>query len=166
MNLPAVCQSCGERGVMRPHAEMLASGTGKEPWCKCGPKKLGGPYVNPPGHVTVFIFESKDAAAFREQCRLAGNAERQARDAITEARYTASGRRRPDSSPRVRSALKAHRAAIRAHEKLQAVCSHPSRSIFNRIFCDVCHAQVECDVEHYRHIVREAGVHFANRVAV
>jgi hypothetical protein len=151
---------------MRSHEAMLTSGVGKEPWCKCPPKKNGGPYVAPPDVIVRYTFESKDAAAFRERCRLASNSERRARDAITDARYTPKLRRRRDSSPIVKAAVKAYRAALRELEALQAVCPHESRSMFNRVFCDVCSAHVECDVEHFRHCVREGGKRWAMRLAV
>ena len=109
---------------------------------------------------------TKDEAAWRERCRLAGNAERGARDAITHARYTDSGRKRPDSSPIVRAAVKAYRAALRTLESLQAQCSHPSRSMFSPVHCDVCYAHVECNVEHFRHVVREIGKRAAMRLAI
>lgn len=156
-----VCQSCRNEGPMPVAVADIPE------WCTCdrsGRKGGPGPYHPPPGVVIRFTFETKDDAAFRERCRLTSNAERQARDAITEATYYPSGRKRPAKFRK--AAIRAYNKSLRALEALQAQCSHPSRSIFNRIFCDVCKAQVECDVEHYRHLVREAGVRFANRVAV
>lgn len=166
--MPALCQGCGAQGPMRSLEDVKASGIGKEPWCKCPPKKLGGPYVAPPGFVARFTFESKEEHEFRERCRLAGNAERAAKDAMV-GRYVKCGRgsrRLPDSHPRVRALLSNWRKAARVLERLQAECSHPERSLFNRIMCGVCYAQVECDVEHYRHLVREIGVRATARLAV
>jgi hypothetical protein len=127
-----------------------------------------GPHIAPPGHVTRFTYESPAAAAFREACRLASNAEREARDNLSQ-RFVRAGtgwRELPSSSPKRRALERAHTNAVRAVEALQARCPHTSRSLFNRVFCDVCHAHVECDVGHYRHLVREAGEKFAKRVAV
>jgi hypothetical protein len=158
----ALCQTCGNRGPMPDAIEAIPD------WCTCprrgrhGP----GPFVAPPGVIVCYTFESKQDAAFRETCRLAAKTEHMTRDAITDARWTDAGRKRPATHPRVRAAVKAYRKALRELEALQGQCSHPSRSIFNRIFCDVCDVQVECDVEHFRHLVREAGKRFAMRVAV
>lgn len=124
--------------------------------------------VAAPGQVVRFTYESPDAAAFRETCRLASNAEREARDNLSQ-RFVRAGsgwRELPRSSPKRRVLEKAYAKAVRAVEALQARCPHASRCLFERVFCDVCRAHVECDVEHYRHIVREAGAKFAKRVAV
>lgn len=162
--VPAMCQSCGGRGVVP------ADPAKKPRWCTCdkGPRHGGGPFVAPPGVVVVYRFESRDDHAFRERCRLVGNAERRARDDLS-GRFVRSGRgyrELPKSSPKRRGLETAYRRALRALEAVQAECAHGSRSIFNRVFCDVCYAHVECDVEHHRHLVRTAGARFANRVAV
>lgn len=129
-------------------------------------RRISGPVTAPPGHITVYRFETKEQHAFRERCRLAGNAERQARDAITEARWGGGEKRRPDSHPKVRAALKAYRAAARELEACQARCAHPSRSIFSPVHCDVCHEHVECDVENYRRHVALVGARAASRLAI
>lgn len=162
MKIRAICQKCGRTGVTQ------LDGRARPSWCKCPRKGLGGPYVAAPGHVVRFTYESSAAAAFREACRLASNAEREARDNLSQ-RLVRAGkgwRELPRSSPKRRALEKAYAKAVRAIEALQARCPHESRSLFNRVFCDVCDAHVECDVEHYRHIVREAGEEFAKRVAV
>ena len=126
------------------------------------------PHMAPPGHVTRFTYESSAAANFREACRLASNAEREARDNLSQ-RFVRAGtgwRELPSSSPKRRALERAYIKAACAVEALQARCPHESRSIFNRVFCDVCGAHVECNVEHYRHLVREVGKKFAKRVAV
>lgn len=160
---PALCQTCGNRGLM-PH------GTDEIPsWCTCtgkGPRGGPGPFVAPPGVIVRYIFETPEAAAWRERCRLAGNAERRARDAICEATYYPSGRKRPGWQKLRRAAIRAHDRAIDALEALQLQCSHPSRSMFSPVHCDVCYAHVECNVEHFRHLVREIGKRAAMRLAV
>jgi len=155
--LPAVCRGCGKQGI---------KATDERPaWCECTGATCG-PYQAPAGVVARFTFESGDAAAFREKCRLAGNAERRARDAICDATYFPSGRKRPGWRSLRRKAIRAHDSAIDRLESLQAQCPHPSRSMFSRVHCDVCYAHVECDVEHFRHLVREVGKRAAMRLAV
>lgn len=170
LRMPALCQSCGERGS-------LGLNERKPSWCKCTGKGRkgrkggaggGGPYVAPTGFIACFTYFSKEEGAFREQCRLAGNAEREARDGLS-ARFVRSGagyRELPRSSPRRRALETAYRAALRELERLQALCPHPSRSLFNRVFCDVCYAHVECDVAHYQHLAHEVGRRAARRLAV
>jgi hypothetical protein len=162
VNIVALCQSCGQQGVTP------FGGHAKPAWCKCTGKKLGGPYVAPPGYIVRFAYESTDDAAFREACRLAGNAEREARDNLSQ-RFVRSGkgwRELPRSSPKRRALEAAYRKASRALEALRARCPHTGRSLFSKAQCDICYAHVECDVEHHRHLVREAGEEFARRVAV
>jgi hypothetical protein len=161
---------------------LYAGGHHQPTWCKCADNKgrraaavvkaggammPGGPYVAPPGHVTAFVFESQDAAAFREICRLAGNAERQARDDLS-LRWVRSGkgwRELPRSSPKRRALESAYAKASRALDALRARCPHSGRSPFDKTSCDVCYEYVECDVDRRRHLVREVGEAFANRVA-
>lgn len=162
-SMPALCQGCGRTG---PGGEAPKTPA----WCRC--RKLGrrsaGPFVAPPGFVARFSCEDADAAAFRERCRLVSNAEREARDALA-GRWVRCGRgwrELPIGTPKRDALEAAYRTALRALTALQRECPHPSRSIFNPIFCDVCHAQVECNVEHYRHVVREIGKRHAARLAL
>ncbi len=163
--LPAhriVCQGCQKTGLYDP-----PSADGRATWCTCGARTFG-PYVAAPGVVFALVYESQEDAAFRESCRLAGNAERDARDALS-GRYVRSGkgwRELPKASPKRRALEATYRKACRAHEALQARCSHPSRSQHSKAHCDVCHAYVECDVALHHHFVRELGVRQANRLAV
>jgi hypothetical protein len=160
LRLPALCQSCGERGVMTGES-------GKVPWCKCTGKKPGGPYVAPPGFVARFTFEARDAAAFRERCCLAGNAEREARDRLSE-RWVRCGRgwrELPRSSSKRKALEASYRAALRALEALQTECSHPERSLFAKEYCGVCHARVEVEIAQFRHLEREIGARAARRFA-
>lgn len=165
--LLSLCQGCGKQGA-------TAIGDREKPeWCTCtGVRKKGGcgfgPYVAAPGFVACFTFESKEDAAFRERCRLAGNERHRAKEALSD-RWVKCGRgfrELPLSHPKRKALELRYRKALRAEEALQAVCRHPSRSIYFRIFCDVCHAQVECDIEHFRHLVRELGKRNAMRLAV
>lgn len=137
MNLSALCQGCGRKGDVH-HYDIR-----KAPWCRC--KGAYGPYVAPPGHVTRFIFESKEDAAKREQGRLLGNAERLARDNFCS-RWVKCGsgyRELPRTSPKRKALEKAYQEALRALEAFQATCSHPTRSPFDATMCDVCKARVE-----------------------
>lgn len=152
MRLPAICQKCGRRG--------MHNGAAKPRWCRC--PKVGGPYVAPPGFVAVITFESPCDAAFRERCRLLGNAEREARDALSE-RWVRCGRGWRElgwSSPKRRRLERAYRKALRALEAVQAQCAHDEldRSIFDRGMCGVCYAHVVSDIEQHRHLVREGIV--------
>ena len=143
--LPARCGTCRRQGlVMRSDA--------RPAWCVCGKGKrgrgkLGGPYLAPPGHVTRFLSESAPAAAHREQGRLLGNAERQARDAMLAGSWAGyrRGRRRfvrtvPRSNPNRRHLERAYAVALRALRAFQKAC--PTRSIFRPACCDVCHRHV------------------------
>ena len=155
---PAWC-SCTDKKGRRAEAIMVAGDSRQHP---------GGPYVAAPGHTVAFIYESKDDSSFRETCRLAGNAEREARDNLSQ-RFVRCGkgwRELPRSSPRRRVLEAAYAKASRALEALRARCPHAGRSLFSKAQCDVCYAHVECDVEHHLHLVQEAGEEFANRVAV
>lgn len=159
MIVPALCQSCGGSGTYEPDRF-----SAKPSWCTC--LDFGGPYIAPPGHVTCYRVESKEDAAFRERCRLAGNAERQARDAAICAKWVRAGkgyRELPLSSPKRRTAEFVYRKALRALRRLQRECSHPSRSMFNEQCCDVCFAHVQCDVAQYRHLVKQVGKREARR---
>jgi hypothetical protein len=162
LRLPAVCQSCGGSGP-------LVSGSVAQPvWCSCSGKAKGGPYNAPPGHVTVFIYESKEDAAFREEGRLLGNAFIRAKDDLSS-RFVRCGRgyrELPRGNPKREQLERAYAKALRAQAAHQRRCSHPSRSLFNRAFCDVCHAYVECDVAHFRLLAREVGKRAAMRLAV
>jgi hypothetical protein len=100
----------------------------------------------PAGHVTVFHFRSKEAERFVEECRLAGNAEREARDALSF-RFVRCGRgwrelRR--SSPTRRRLERAYRSALRRLRACQARCAHPvtERSLYDLGRCGVCYASV------------------------
>lgn len=102
--------------------------------------RAAGIVIAPPGVIVRHTFEA--AGSFRERCRLAGVAERRARDSVITARYTASGRRRAESSPIVRQARAAYRKARRALQVLQSECPHATRSMHSPIHCDVCFAEV------------------------
>lgn len=134
LKLPARCQKCGRAGAV-PRRDT----SGRKPiWCRC--PKTGGPYQAPPGHVTAFIFESPPEAAFSELCRVTSNAERLARDDLSQ-RYVRCGsgyRELPRSSPKRCALEKRYAAALRALRRLQAKCSHPRRCIFNPLACGVC----------------------------
>lgn len=142
--LPGLCQSCGEQGPMRSLAESKAQG-GKEPFCKCPPKKFGGPYVMPAGIVVRAIYETRDQADFRERCRLAGNAFIAAKDGLSS-RWVRCGRgwrELPRGNAKRERIERAYTNAKRALTKLQRVCPHEHRSMFDETGCDVCHADIE-----------------------
>lgn len=145
------CQGCGRSGLR-------ALGSGVRPrWCRCGRASFG-PIVAAPGTVVRFTFESESDAAFRDRCRFAGNAERQARDAATSGRWVRSGRgyrRLPETSPKVKALYAAHDATIAALEALQAECPHRDRSMFAPEMCGTCYAHVESVIAQHRHLVRE-----------
>lgn len=137
--LPARCDGCGRCGPLPLHG-----GAAKAPWCRCT-KKAPGPYQAPPGHVTAFIFETREEAAFSELCRVTSNAERQARDDLSQ-RYVRCGagwRELPRSSPTRRALETRYASALRALRRLQAKCSHPRRCIFNPLACGVCRKWLE-----------------------
>ncbi len=163
--LPAhqiLCQGCKKTGLYDAQVT-----PGRAPWCTCLARAYG-PYVAAPDVVIALRFEDRTEAAFREECRLAGNVEREARDALS-GRYVRAGkgfRELPKTSPKRRALEAEYRKACRAHEALQARCAHPERSQFSRAHCGVCHAYVECDVALRRHLVREIGARQANRLAV
>src|ERR1043166_668447 len=163
-SLPAhqiVCQGCKKTGCYD-----AAQGE-RAPWCTCSARTYG-PYVAAPGVIIALRYESQEDAALREEARLAGNAEREARDALS-GRYVKAGkgyRELPKTRPKRRGLESAYRKACRAQEAVQARCSHPERSLFSKAHCGVCHAYVECDVEQHRHLVRELGARQANRLAV
>lgn len=163
IQIPSLCQTCGNQG---PTPAVVAE---IPEWCTCdrsGRKGGPGPFVAPPGVVVRYTFETKDEAAWRERCRLTANAERRARDAICDATYYPSGRKRPGWRKLRRAAIRAHDRSIDALEALQLQCPHTSRSMFSPVHCDVCYAHVECNVEHFRHLVREVGKRNAMRLAV
>jgi hypothetical protein len=163
--LPAhqiLCQGCKKTGLYDPQ-----SGDEPAPWCTCSARAYG-PYVAAPGVVIAFRFDAPTDAAFREECRLAGNAEREARDALS-GRFVKAGkgwRELPKASPKRRALESAYRKACRVCEALQARCTHPERSPYSKAHCGLCHAYVECDVALHHHFVRECGVRQANRLAV
>lgn len=148
-----LCQSCNRSGLH------TFGSVGQPRWCRCRKGTLTfGPIVAAPGTILSWRFEDKADADFREQCRLAGNAEREARDAATSGRWVRCGRgyrRLSDTSPKVVALYAAHDAAIAALEALQAQCPHRDRSPYAREYCDCCYAHVESDIEHHRHLVRE-----------
>lgn len=153
LRIPSLCQSCGHQGPV----DVGTATSANPPWCTCTGKNKGGPYVAPPGVVVCLSYESKEDSAFREECRLAGNAERHARDDLS-LRWVRSGRgwrELPRSSPKRRRLEGAYRKALRALEALQARCAHAERSMFSHEHCGVCYAHVETDVEQHRHLVRE-----------
>lgn len=163
--LPAhqiLCQGCKKTGLYDPQ-----NGRERAPWCTC-PARAYGPYVAAPGVVFALVYESQADAAFRDACRLAGNALCAAKDALS-GRYVRSGkgwRELPKTSPKRRRLEADYRKACRAEEALQARCEHPERSPYSKAHCGVCHAYVECDVAHHHHLVREGGKRFAARLAV
>jgi hypothetical protein len=134
----ALCQSCGKQGttVFGEH--------GKPAWCACSGRKLGGPYVAAPGFVVAFIYESADAAAFRERCRLAGNAFIAAKDARSS-RWVRCGRgwrELPRGYAKRERLERAYTNALRALRKLQRQCPHERASIFDPCMCDCCHGEM------------------------
>lgn len=155
-----LCQSCGNQGAHD------FSDSSQPSWCTC--TKAYGPIVAAPGTIVRMTFESKENAVFRAECLIASNAFFEAKDALSE-RWVKCGRgwrELPASHPKVRGLHKAYNDALAELEWLQSLCRHPSRCLFSRIHCDVCHAHVECDVAHYRHLVKVAGKRMANRVEV
>lgn len=143
----ALCQRCGRQGPM--------AGEAQPAWCTCTGRC--GPYVAPPGHVTVYRFENAEASAFREACRLAGNAMHAAKDRLAE-RYVRHGRgyrELPPTHPKRRYLYERYAAAWRVLERLQRACAHPERSPYNPEACGVCYARVESDVARHRYMVRE-----------
>lgn len=136
--LPARCQKCGRSGQLA-----LRTGAARVSWCRC--KGSQGPMQAPPGHITAFIFETREQAAFSELCRVTGNAERQARDDLSS-RYVRCGsgyRELPRSSPKRRALEARYASALRALRRLQARCRHPRRCIFNPCACGVCRKWLE-----------------------
>ncbi len=101
--------------------------------------KARGPVTAPAGVIVRHTFEPAEAAAFRERCRLARNVEHAAQEAVTVARYTPTGRRRPESARAVQVAVAAWAKAQRVVRSLQAKCCHPGRSFHSPSRCDVCH---------------------------
>lgn len=132
-----LCQGCGRLGF-------LAIGDYSRPgWCRCQ-KARPGPLVVAPGFVIVLRHESEADAAKREEGRLLGNAERAARDNLSF-RFVRCGsgwRELRRSSPKRRALETEYRKARRALEAFQATCGHPTRSIHDSAFCDVCHVFV------------------------
>lgn len=153
LNGPTVkmlCQSCNRTGAH-------AFGDLQKPrFCRCKAGKVG-PIVAAPGTIVCFRFGRTDDTAFREQCRLASNAERRARD-VCSLRFVKIGedyRELPPMSPKRQRHEKAYAAAIAALEALQAICPHEDRSHYAPEHCDCCHAHVESDIAQHRHLVRE-----------
>lgn len=150
MKVKMQCQGCARSGLH-------ALDAGRPSWCRCRRSSFG-PIVAAPGTVIMFRFESHEAAEFRERCRLAGNAEYEARHAIRDGRWVRAGRgyrRLPDGSKRVRELEAAHDKALASLEALQAVCPHTDRCPYNRENCGTCYAHVESDIAQHRHLVRE-----------
>ena len=145
-----MCQSCGRSGPYR-------LGQASRPkWCRCPPDK-SGPLQAPPGHVTALTFETRAASTFRERCRLASNAEREARDALCS-RWVRCGRgwrELPATSKKVRALEAAYEAKLAELEALRAVCPHNDRMHFDQERCGTCYEHVESDVAQHRHLVRE-----------
>lgn len=154
VRLPSVCAGCKRSGLYT-----LGSG-GRPRWCRC--KGIPGVLHPPPGHVTVFHYRSKEEAAFRERCRLAGNAERQARDGLSD-RFVRCGRRGwrelPRSSPKRRGLDLAYRRARRTLDALQAACAHDilDRSRDAPEYCGACYAHVFTDIVVHRQFARRAS---------
>ena len=122
-----VCASCGRSGRRSTSARRRPS------WCRCA-RSSYGPIVAAPGTVVMFRFESAEAAAFRARCRLAGNAERAARDALSEL---------PEFSTKRRRLKVAYATALAGLEALQATCAHPEPSFYARERCGCCYAALE-----------------------
>lgn len=97
-----------------------------------------------PGHVVSLVFETAPEHALAELCRLAGNAERSARDDLSQ-RFVRCGRgwrELPRSHPK-RAALEGrYTAALRALRKLQRQCKHPRRSMYCSDACGVCYKMI------------------------
>jgi hypothetical protein len=159
--VPALCQGCKRKGPV------TLGEVGRPLWCLCdGPV---GPYVAPPGHVTMFRCETREEAAHRAQGRLLGNAEREARDRLSAAswtRYTRDGRTLsrsvPTSNPARRRAARAYGKALRALETFQRACAHEFRNSYQPTVCDHCHVVVEVPVHQHDNFRkgREAFRHF------
>lgn len=155
LRVKMACRGCGRQGVQ------AFGDCRKLRWCRC--VKSFGPIVAAPGTVVRLMFESEEDARFRERCRLAANAEHDARHAWREGRWVRCGkgyRRLPDNAKKVIALAKAHDDALAALEALQALCSHEGRSIFDREMCDCCYARVAAmrassHIAQHRHFVRE-----------
>ena len=153
--LPAICIKCNKSGLVDIGGRDI-----KPSWCTC--PDIGGPYNAPPGFVARWTYEAKDAAAFREACRLASNAEREARDEMLSTfwvGYQRNGRRFVRAVPKANrkrgAAERRYANKLRALRKLQRQCEHPARSLFDSESCDVCHAHVESDIARHRHLAAE-----------
>lgn len=149
LRVQMLCQTCGRSGL---HA---FGAIAKPRWCRC--VGTSGPIVMAPGVVMAVRFESADDAAFRERCRVLGNTERTARDALSS-RWVRCGRgwrELPRTSPKRQRLERAYASARRALQAAQRECPHRDRSLFDPEMCGTCHAHVESDIEQHRHMVRE-----------
>lgn len=135
--IPALCEGCGRKGTY------TMGNTRRPSWCRC--KGTPGILRSPAGVVVCFTFESTDDAVFRERCRLAGNAERQARDNLCH-RFVRCGkgwRELPRGNSKRDGLERAYSAALRVLRKCQRECVHPSPSHYNPDCCGVCYVAIE-----------------------
>lgn len=146
-----VCQSCKRAGRQ-------SFGDGSKPrWCRCT-KAAHGPIVMAPGVVVMVRFEPSSDAAFRERCRLASNAHREAVETLRSDKWVRCGkgyRELPLDSPTRKKLEASYDSTLAALEALQAECPHRDRSPYQPEYCDCCYAHVESDIEQRRHLVRE-----------
>lgn len=148
-----LCQSCKRSG------KHTFGSNGQPRWCRCR-KRAGtfGPIVAAPGTILVWRFEAQSDADFREQCRLAGNAQRTALETLRSDKWVRCGkgyRELPRTSAKRRGLEAAYKKALAGLTALQAQCPHGDRSPYQPEYCGCCYAHVESNIEHHRHLVRE-----------
>lgn len=154
----AICERCKNQGPIDLGRADLNKPRPQPLWCTCTTKDgkraedvlasgggllPGGPLNAAPGTVVAFVFESEQESAFREKCRLAGNAYIEAKDELSS-RWVRCGRgwrELPRGNPKRDRLEKNFAGAKRALRRLQLACKHPRRSIFDPACCGVCYAQ-------------------------
>lgn len=125
--MKAICISCQQTGEHRE---------GRPSWCRC--KSTGGPYHAPKGVVVAFVYMTREQLADRDEALAIKNEFLRARDAVVDARWTESGRRRSSKVAVLLAATKRFRKAERALDALQSTCSHDERSIYQHNVCERC----------------------------
>ena len=129
----SVCINCQQSGDYTTDV--------KPRWCRC--HGIGGPYHAPRGTVVVFTYMTPERKAERDAALAIKNEYIATRDALVDARWTDSGRRRSAKARVLVAATKAFRKASRALEALQAVCAHEERSIYQHSACAHCAAVLD-----------------------
>lgn len=108
----------------------------KPEWCRC--RGAGGPYHAPKGTIVAFVYMTPEQKDDHDAALAIKNEYLAARDAVSDARWTDSGRRRSATSAVVVEAGRRFRKASRALDKLQASCGHSERSIYQSNVCARC----------------------------